>query len=374
MKILLKMFERMKPTFDQGGKLGVAKPLFDAMENFFFSPTASALHAPHVRDPLDLKRYMSMVIIALLPAFAMSIYYFGIRVLAMTIVSYAAGGAVEVIFAFIRKEEINEGFLVTGLLFPLILPPTTPLWMVALGVAFGVLVGKELFGGTGRNLFNPALLGRCFLALAYPAAMAKSWIEPIAKFPECLWTWAAPAVDAVTTATPLAEARKALGTIGQEAGTGEALTDWTNLLWGNVAGSVGETSALAIIIGGVFLVAIRVANWRTVAGTLGSFALFAGILNWVHPESYAPAGWHMLAGGVLFGAFFMATDPVTSPTMKSAKWLYGILIGSLTVLIRSFSPGYVEGMTFAILLGNITAPILDEIVVHFHVRRLQHER
>jgi len=361
MKILLKMFEAMRPAFGEGGKLRAGKPLFDAMENFFFSPTARTLHAPYVRDPLDLKRYMSMVIIAVLPAFAMSVYYFGVRVLVMTVVSYAAGGAVEVIFAIIRKEEINEGFLVTGLLFPLIMPPTTPLWMVAVGVAFGVLVGKEVFGGTGRNLFNPALLGRCFLALAYPVTLAKSWVEPIGEFPKCLWTWVAPATDAVTAATPLAVAQD----------TGE-LARWTDLLWGNVSGSVGETSAIAIIVGGLFLIAIRVANWRTVAGMLGSFVLFAGILNWVNPETYAPAGWHVLAGGVLFGAFFMATDPVTSPTMKGAKWMYGILIGSVTVLIRNFS--YPEGVTFAILLGNIVAPILDEVVIHFHVRRLQHER
>ena len=363
MKMLLDIFERLRKHFEEDGKLRAAKPLFDAAENFFFSPSTRTVRSPHVRDPLDIKRFMSMVIIALMPCVVASVYFFGLRVLAMIVVSYAVGGAIEVLFAIVRKDEINEGLLVTGLLFPLILPPATPLWMVAAGVAFGVLVGKELFGGTGRNLFNPALVGRCFLALAYPKAMSSSWVKPIAEFPGRLTQYiSSSSVDAVTSATPLGMAKQ-----GQ-------WTDLSDLFFGNVSGSVGETSALLIIIGGFFLLLVRVANWRTVAGGLGSFTLFSAGLHWSSSVSGAPLWlWHLLAGGLLFGAFFMATDPVTSPTTNAGKWVYGGIIGLTTVLIRNFT-GYVEGVTFAILLGNITAPILDDVVVRFRIRRWRNER
>ncbi len=361
MKALLGLFERLRRHFDEGGKLRIAKPIFSAAEHFFFAPATRTASVPHIRDPLDVKRFMSMAIIALVPCVLASIYFFGLRVLAMIVVSYAAGGAVEVAFAIVRKDQINEGLLVTGLLFPLILPPALPLWMVAAGVAFGVLVGKELFGGTGRNLFNPALVGRCFLALAYPKAMSSSWVKPIAEFPGRLTQYvSASSLDAVTSATPLATAKQ-----GQWA----ALSD---MFFGNVSGSVGETSALLIIIGGVFLLLSRVANWRTVVGVLGSFTLLSAGLHWSGSAPATPL-WHLLAGGLLFGAFFMATDPVTSPTTNAGKWVYGTIIGLTTVLIRNFT-GYVEGVTFAILLGNITAPILDEVVVHFRMRRWRDER
>lgn len=362
MKMLLKLFERASRHFDEGGKLRPAKPLFDAVENFFFAPATQTTRGPHVRDPLDVKRFMSMVIIALIPCVLGSIYFFGLRVLAVIAVSYAAGGAVEVMFAIVRKEEINEGFLVTGLLFPLILPPALPLWMVAVGVAFGVLIGKELFGGTGRNPFNPALVGRCFLALAYPREMSSSWIAPGEGLAGRLLQYVSSSnMDAVTSATPLGMAKQ-----------GE-LVDLSDLFFGNVAGSIGETSALAIILGGIFLLLTRVANWRTVAGTLGSFAVLAGALHWAHPEKFGPVGWGLMAGGLLLGTFFMATDPVTGPITNGGKWAYGALIGTATVLIRNLT-GYVEGVMFAILLGNIVAPILDEIVLRFRLRRLQGER
>ena len=361
MKILLDIFERLRKHFEGDGKLRAAKPLFGAAENFFFSPSTRTVRSPHVRDPLDVKRFMSMVIIALIPCVLASVYFFGLRVLAMIVVSYAAGGAVEVLFAIVRKEEINEGFLVTGLLFPLILPPALPLWMVAVGVGFGVLVGKELFGGTGRNLFNPALVGRCFLALAYPKAISASWVKPIAEFPGRLMQYvSSSSVDAMTSATPLGMAKQ-----GQ-------LTDLSDLFFGNVSGSIGETSALLIIIGGVFLLLTRVSNWRTVAGILGSFTLFSTGLHWSGSMTATPL-WHLSAGGLLFGSFFMATDPVTSPTTNAGKWVYGMIIGLTTVLIRNFT-GYVEGVTFAILLGNIAAPILDEVVVRFRMKRWRNER
>jgi Na+-transporting NADH:ubiquinone oxidoreductase subunit B len=248
----------------------------------------------------------------------------------------------------------------------LILPPNLPLWMLALGVAFGVFIGKELFGGTGRNVFNPALVGRCFLSLAYPKTMAASWVEPSHELVGGLLTWIGPPLDAVSGATPLALAKQ--GEMGSIA----------HLLLGSVSGSAGETSAILIILGGIFLLFTRVASWRTVVSMLGSFVILTGTLvvggtvAYPIPGVFGPVMWHLFAGGLLFGAFFMATDPVTSPTTNVGKWFYGIIIGSTTVLIRNFT-GYVEGVTFAILLGNIVAPILDEIVIGIRIRRLRNE-
>jgi Na+-transporting NADH:ubiquinone oxidoreductase subunit B/electron transport complex protein RnfD len=360
-KILLGLFETIRPTFE-GGKLRVLKPVYEAMENFFFAPSTTTTAAPHVRDPLDIKRLMSMVIVALLPCLAVSFYFFGLRLFAMIIISFMAGGIVEVVFAIVRKENINEGFLVTGMLFPLILPPTVPLWMVGVGVAFGVFAGKELFGGTGRNIFNPAIVGRCFLALAYPAAMSGNWITAGHGFGGRMLQYiTASNIDAVSQATPLVLAKQ---------GT---LTDLPHMFFGNISGSIGETSAIAIILGGVFLLFSRVANWRTVVGIVGSAAVVAGIFNYSDPERFAPALWHLCAGGLLFGAFFMATDPVTSPVTNAGKWAYGVMIGVVTLLIRNFT-GYVEGVMFAILLGNIVAPIFDEIVVKFRLMGLRDEK
>ncbi|MDP6379906.1 MAG: RnfABCDGE type electron transport complex subunit D [Phycisphaerae bacterium] len=361
MKWLLDILKSLRPNFEEGGRLKPMKPLFDAAENFFFAPSTRTGNFPHVRDPLDVKRFMSVVIIAILPCFVASVYFFGLRIVPMIIVSYAVGGAVEVLFAVVRKEEINEGFLVTGFIFPLILPPGLPLWMVAVGVAFGVLVGKELFGGTGRNLFNPALVGRCLLAIGYPAAMSANWIAPGDGLLGRITQYAdATTADAISQATPLVLAKQ---------GT---LTSLSSLFWGNVSGSVGETSAILIILGGLFLLFTRVANWRTVVGILGSFAILAGILHNIQPERFVSVPWHLCAGGLLFGAFFMATDPVTSPITNAGKWAYGIIIGVSTVLIRNLT-GYVEGVMFAILLGNIAAPILDEVALRGRLWRLKNE-
>ena len=357
MKWLLDLLAQLRPNFEEGGRLRPLKPLFDATESFFFSPPARTACPPHVRDPLDVKRFMSLVIIGLLPCTLAAVYFFGLRVLVMIAVSYAAGGAVEVFFAVARKEEINEGFLVTGLIFPLVLPPTLPLWMVAVGVAFGVVVGKELFGGTGRNLFNPALVGRCFLAIGYPAAMSANWIQPGGGLLGRLMQYVGGAqVDAISSATPLVAAKQ---------GT---LVDLGQLFIGHVSGSVGETSALAVLAGGLFLLATRVVNWRTVAGILSSFALLGAALQLAQPATFDPVWWHFLAGGLLFGTFFMATDPVTSPITNGGKWAYGMIIGVVTLLIRNLT-GYVEGVMFAILLGNICAPLLDEIVIRARLRK-----
>jgi Na(+)-translocating NADH:ubiquinone oxidoreductase B subunit len=351
-KLILNMLDRTRPHFQKGGMFGLMKPVFAAADAFFFSPLSRTAVAPHARDPLDVKRYMTAVIIAVIPCVLAAIHFFGLRMLAMILVSYAAGGAVEVLFAIVRKEEINEGLLVTGMLFPLILPPALPLWMVAVGMAFGVIVGKELFGGTGRNLFNPALVGRVFLALGYPKAMSGSWIEPGRGLVARVFEYS---TDAVSTATPLALAK-----------AGE-WADPVKLFFGNVLGSAGETSALAVILGGVFLVFVGIASWRTVVATLSTFVVLTAVL---HGGDVQIVAWHLLAGGLLFGVFFMATDPITSPMTNTGKWLYGAVIGISTALIRNLT-GYVEGVMFAILLGNIFAPVLDEIALVAHVRRLR---
>jgi Na(+)-translocating NADH:ubiquinone oxidoreductase B subunit len=365
-KWLLKIIDAARPTFEEGGKLQIFHPVFEALEHVFFAPSERTIGAPHIRDPLDIKRVMTMVIISAIPCVLAALYFFGLRFIAMIIVTYAAGLAVEVTFSIIRKESINEGFFVTGILFPLILPPNLPLWMVALGVAFGVFIAKELFGGTGRNVFNPALVGRCFLSLAYPKAMAASWVEPSHEIAGGLLIWITPSLDAVSGATPLALAKQGeMGSIAHQ-------------LMGGVSGSAGETSAILIILGGTFLLLTRVASWRTVVSMLGSFVILTaalimgGAVDYPISGVFGPVVWHLFAGGLLFGAFYMATDPVTGPTTNVGKWFYGITIGSTTVLIRNFT-GYVEGVTFAILLGNIVAPIFDEIVIGIRIRRLRNE-
>jgi Na(+)-translocating NADH:ubiquinone oxidoreductase B subunit len=390
MKPLLRVMDRLRPTFHDG-RLRLLRPAYDAIDFFLFSIPLRTEAAPHVRDPMNVKRYMSAVIVAVMPCIAAATYLFGWRILAMIVLTYVVGLSIELFFAIVRKEEINEGFFVTGLLYPLILPPGLPLWMVAVGVAFGVVVGKELFGGTGRNLFNPALVGRCFLLIGYPTAMSSGWSVPQGAWPGRLGQWA---VDAVSGATPLAAAKQ-----GQFAGA------W-DLLIGNVAGSAGATSSLLILLAGVFLLVTGTANWRTIAATLGSFVLVGGLmgaLHWAAPERFASfgpsaagltapgwmpgwlwgvchplarifggTGWHVLAGGLLFGAVFMATDPVSTPITKSGKWFYGAIIGTSTVLIRHLT-GYVEGVMFAILLGNIAAPLLDDVATRLYLRRMQHE-
>jgi Na+-transporting NADH:ubiquinone oxidoreductase subunit B/electron transport complex protein RnfD len=312
---------------------------------------------PHMVDGIDSKRFMSCALVGLAPATLASIYFFGLRALMMIIVSYAAGISVEFVFAVVRKHKIHEGFFVTGLIFPLVLPPTTPLWVVAVGVIFGVLFGKEMFGGTGRNIFNPALVGRLFITIAFPAIMTTSWLMPIteATFAE---KWLTPfgetsITDSITSATPLSEYK-----------TKKVMPSTIDLLTGHTAGSMGETCRIAIIIGGLILLLTKAANWRIPVTYLGSVLLFAIIGNHFIPQQIGPPAFQLLSGGLLFGAFFMATDPITSPFTTEGKYIFGIMCGILTVLIRSFS-GYVEGVMFSIVIMNALTPLIDHIVLSF---------
>ena len=359
MKFLLRILDKVRPNFEPGGRFSFFKPLFDAFDAFCFSHPENTYFAPFARDSLDVKRYMSMVIIGLLPATLAGLYFFGLRILPVIAVSYMAGGAVEVIFGLVRKETINEGFLVTGLIFPLTLPPGIPLWMVAVGMALGVLIGKEVFGGTGHNIFNPALVGRAIIAVGYAKPMTSAWIEPGTKVWGNLTSYLT-SHDAVTIATPLMDAKK------------QIFEPLSHMFWGNISGCIGETCTAAILLGGMFLIIIKIANWRTVVGILGSFALLNFVMREISPDTFAPVAFNIMAGGLLFGAFFMATDPVSSPITNPAKWAYGIFIGCVTLLIRSLS-GYTEGVMFAILLGNIFAPLFDEVVFRWRFRRYRLE-
>jgi RnfABCDGE-type electron transport complex D subunit len=316
---------------------------------------------------MDLKRFMTIVIIALMPSLLASVYFFGPRVLLMVLVSYVVGGLVEVAFACVRKTEIHEGFFVTGMIFPLILPPTTPLWVVAVGIFFGVFFGKEVFGGTGHNIFNPALVGRLFITIAFPTILTSGWSAPGA------WRGA---TDAVTSATPMALAK-----------TQDVYTPAWDLMWGMTSGSVGETFHLGIIVGGIFLMLTRVSDWRIPVSYIGSVFIFAfggsiagglffsagdtaAAANGLLSSSFKLGMFHVLGGGLLFGAMFMATDPVTSPFTKIGKLVFGVLCGLLTVLIRVFS-GYVEGVMFSIVIMNAAAPLIDHVVLSFKYKKAE---
>jgi len=343
-----KLQELLHTTLRSAPKTKIFKPfaaVFETLEGIIFGPTEITAGAPHVVDNIEIKRYMTMVIIALLPSTVSAIVFFGWRVLLMIIASYVAGGIVEVAFALIRKREIEEGFLVTGLIFPLILPPTTPIWIVVVGCAVGVFFGKEVFGGTGRNIFNPALVGRLFITIAFPQAMSASWQKPF--------------TDAITTATPLATFR-----------TSGELAQLSEMLLGNVAGCVGEVFRIGVIIGGIFLILTKVANWRIPLSYLASVALFSWIGNLIAPETIAPPLFQLLAGGLLFGAMFMATDPVSSPYNHESKFIFGVLCGLVTVVIRSFS-GYTEGVMFSIIFMNALAPLIDHFVLKAKYRTVK---
>ena len=384
MRFLRKIFDCAGEVFRPGRPLERLFPLFEAVDTFLFTPGETPRCAPFVRDAADLKRVMVTVIAALLPSALFGIYNTGYQailasgkepalmeammlgahiVLPIILVSYLAGGFWEVLFACVRKRTISEGFLVTGLLFALTLPATIPLWQEAVGVSFGVVIGKEVFGGTGMNLVNPALAGRAFLFFAYPASISG----------DTVWV----AVDGVTRATPLSVVASApAGTNPVELLVSRGY-DWSALFFGFCPGSIGETSRLACCVGlGVLLIA-GVASWRIVVGcVLGLLAVSGLLLFFAGPQASAfmrlPPYWHMVLGSFAFGAVFMATDPVSSAATSFGRWVYGFCIGALVVVIRVFNPAYPEGTMLAILLMNIFAPLLDFVAVEWHVTRRNH--
>lgn len=356
MKLLRDILKKQSDFVKESPRLKKFAPITNAIDDFFFGTDKVTALAPHIVDRIDIKRYMSCVVIALLPATIGGIYFYGLRVIVIIFVSYFFGGLTETIFSVVRRKPIYEGFLVTGLIFPLILPPTIPLWMVALGSVFGVFFGKEVFGGTGRNIFNPALVGRVFLSTAFPEQFAVMWQEPFIKGWGGLIHWA---TDAVTSATPLINFK-----------TAQILTDYPSLLLGTTPGCIGETLRIAVIAGGLFLVITKIADWRIPLSYLLTVAIFALIVHHLAPVKFASPLFQLLSGGLLFGAFFMATDPVTSPLTISGKWIYGILLGILTVVIRGLS-GFVEGVMFAILMMNAAAPLIDSLVLGFRYRKVE---
>ena len=328
-------------------KIKSLKPVLSAIDEFLHG-TDKVTALPHIADHMDIKRYMSFVVLALVPAVLASVYFWGFRVLLLIAISYAFGGLVEVLFAAIRKKEIQEGFLVTGLLFPLILPPGIPFWMAALGVIFGVIFGKEVFGGTGRNIFNPAIVGRVFLSVAFPKEMSADWLMPLNQG---LGGWLRYSADSVTQATPLAAFKNE-----------NIIANWLDLFLGSGPGCIGETFRIGIVLGGVFLILAKISNWRLPLSALVSLALFSGLGSHFFPQKVAPALFQLSSGGLLLGVFFMLTDPVTSPFTKAGKWIGGILFGGLVVLIRGFS-GYMEGVMFSILLVNVFTPLIDRMIL-----------
>ena len=397
MQFLRNALDSVAPMFEKGGKLHKFHALYEMPDTFLFTPGEVTKAGAHVRDGLDLKRMMIMVAIALQPCFFMASWNTGYQAnlaisngaqpladfntaiftmlgfshdpesfLANLIygmcyfvpifaVTQAAGGTVEVITSIVRKHEINEGFLVTGSLFPLILPPTIPLWQVAVGIIFGVLIGKEIFGGTGMNVLNPALTARAFLFFAYPAQISGDQV----------WIAANTAVDGLSGATWL----------GKAALDGAALDNlaWFDAFIGLVPGSMGETSALACLMGAGLLLATRVASWQTMAGVTAGTVVMAMVLNGFGSETNPMFGmqfwWHMVLGGWAFGMVFMATDPVSSAFTAKGKWAYGIGIGVVVVLVRVVNPAYPEGMMLAILFMNLFAPFFDHIVVQGNIKR-----
>ena len=366
--------------FEKGGKLGFLHSTVDAFDTFLRVPGTVTRRGAHVRDAVDLKRIMIIVVLALVPAalFGMwnvgyqhclatgqewglfqNFWYGFLKVLPLYIVAYVVGLGIEFASAQIRNEEVNEGYLVSGMLIPLIVPVDVPLWTLAIAVAFAVLFGKEVFGGTGMNFLNPALLCRAFLFFAYPSKMSGSSVWVSLKGGESL-------VDGATGATPLAFATDGLEAMNN-AGVQYGMSAW-DMFAGLVPGSVGETSVIAILIGAVILLWTGVASWKIMVSSVAG-ALFVGWLGNFFGATDVPAYYQLLMGGFAFGTVFMATDPVTSAQTECGKWIYGFLIGALCVTVRLFNPGYAEGMMLAILLMNTFAPLIDHYVTDAAISR-----
>lgn len=387
-------FDRIEPSFTKGGKYERFFPLYEMVESFIYTPKTVTTVAPHARSYVDMKRIMTYVVLATIPCILFGLYNTGLQTnlaiadlgasgwrasiieflgigfdpssifanmfhgalffLPIYITTLVVGGIWEVLFATVRRHEVNEGFLVTSMLYALIMPPDVPLWQVAIGISFGVVIGKEVFGGTGKNFLNPALTGRAFLYFAYPAQMSGNTI----------WT----PVDGFSGATALSvsasQGYQELGTHG--------LT-WTDAFIGTMQGCIGETSALACLIGLVFLLITRIANWRLVVGCLGGMIAFSLLLNAIgsdtNPMFAMPWYWHLVIGGYAFGLVFMVTEPVSASHTNTGRYIYGALIGFMVVLIRVLNPAFPEGMMLAILFGNVFAPLIDYFVVQANIKR-----
>ena len=397
MKFLFDLQDKyLAPLFEKGGKLERLYPLFEAGDTFARTPGDVTKGAPHVRDSIDQKRLMIFVIYALTPCILFGIWNAGhqfnahngvegatfmtdmirgsLMVLPIIFTSYLVGGICEVAFALIRRHEINEGFLVSGMLFPLTLAPTTPLWQVALGIAFGIIIGKEIFGGVGYNVLNPALTGRAFLFFAYPAQISgdQVWVGSAANAPiiNKIMGYTPATTDGVTMATPLGVAASSNGSA--ENALAEAGYSMSNLISGVIPGSIGSTSVIAILIGLGFLMITGIASSRIIFSGIVGAAAMGALLN-VLPidNAYAslPFYYHLVMGGFLFGIVFMATDPVSAAASNRGKIIYGFLIGVLTVIIRVTNPAYPEGIMLAILFMNVMAPMIDHYVVQGHIKQ-----
>lgn len=390
MKFLLEQTEKSKHLFEKGGKLEKLYPLYEANDTFLFTPDAVTPGSPHVRDAVDLKRVMITVVIALIPAILFGIFNAGrqyytanmleggsfdyivrglLIVMPIILVSYAAGGFWEVLFSIVRKHEINEGFLVTGMLFPLTLPPTIPLWQVAVGISFGVVIGKEIFGGTGFNVLNPALTARAFLFFAYPGQISGDRVWTVLKE-------GGEVAAGFTGATPLA--------IAAAVPKGESAVDALNqagftvaaMFQGFEGGSIAETAVIPSILGALILVLTGVGAWRIMIGGGIGLALMGLLMNGLSAENtigftQLPFYYHYVMGSFMFGIVFMATDPVSAAATNVGKWIYGILIGVLVVLIRVANPAYPEGVMLAILFMNVMAPVVDHYVLQSHIKKRQ---
>ncbi len=377
MKSLRRYLDKIKPKFEKGGKFEKFHSTFEAFESFLFVPDTVTSKGTHIRDANDMKRTMSIVVIALIPSLLFGMWNVGhqhfiatgqigtlwelfftgfLRVLPIIVVSYVVGLSIEFAFAQYRGHEVNEGFLVTGMLIPLVLPVDVPLWMVALATAFAVIIGKEVFGGTGMNILNPALTARAFLFFAYPSYMSGNavWTHGMLKGEGI--------VDSYTGATPLAEAA---------AGHLEKLPSVSDMFFGFIPGSIGETSTFAILIGAAILLLTGIGSARIILSTFAGGLIMGLLLNAFAVNSYMelPAYQHLLLGGFAFGAVFMATDPVSAAQTAKGKIIYGFLIGFLAVLIRVLNPAYPEGMMLAILLMNVFAPLIDHYVIEANISK-----
>ena len=396
MKVLRDLLDQAEPLFHKGGRLEKFYALYEAADTFLYTPGRVTDGPTHVRDGIDLKRTMITVVAALVPCIFMAMWNTGYQInsamqqmgaattgewrgiiidilgigynpsnplanvfhgflyfFPVFLVCNMVGGLWEGLFAMVRKHEINEGFLVTGMLFPLTLPPTIPLWQVAIGISFGVVIGKEVFGGTGKNFLNPALTGRAFLYFAYPVEITG----------DAIWV----AVDGFTYATPLGAA----AADGMTAVTG-AVT-WTQAFLGTIPGSMGETSTLACLIGAAILIATRVGSWQIIASMTVATVVCAELLHAIgsdtNPMFGMNAAWHLVLGGYAFGCVYMATDPVSATMTPAGRWVYGALIGFMTVLIRVINPAFPEGVMLAILFGNVFAPAIDHVVIQANIKR-----